>query len=132
MEVFQKLPFELRMKMMIYSHPSIDLSMKRAIRVTATHQRIKRIKRKWKLNDAWHETICKVTTQEERSQMIDTLSQCGCCVRHSQGVYKEPHCTHITGSHTIKKKHKKKTYDNKLCTCSCRLHMRNFISLENV
>ena len=129
MEVFQNLPYELRAKMVYYSHPSMDSSMKRAIRVTATHHHLKRIKRTWKLNATWHETICKATTQEERSEMVDILAQCGCCARHSQGVYQDPHCTHITGSHTIKKKHKKKTYDNKLCTCWCRLHMRQFITL---
>lgn len=130
MEVFQNLPYELCLKIMIFSHPSMESSMKHAIRVTSTHQRIKRIQRKWNPENTWDETTQQVTTQEERIEMIDTLAQCGCCVRHSQGVYKEPHCTHITGSHTIKKKHKKKTYDNKLCTCWCRLHMRQFINLE--
>ena len=132
MEVFQTLPEELRLKMLYFSHPIMNSNMKHAIRITAAHHKIKRIESNWNHDYSWNETVCENTTQEERSEIIDILSKCGCCIRHSQGVYQEPHCSHITGSHTTKKFHNKEGFNYKRCTCWCRSNIRIFMTLENI
>ena len=55
---------------------------------------------------SWEEMIYRKTNKEKRQQLFKALSNCGCCERHSCGVYDEPHCFDIVGSHTTKKYHK--------------------------
>lgn len=131
----QELPHEIRMKMLYYAHPTISETLKRAITVTATHQHIKRLHTQW-MNVVpppihWCDFLENALSKEERKELFNNLANCGCCHRHSHGIYRcRRHCNNVVGSHTRKQYHKKTTWSYKKCSCWCRMQMRLLISLD--
>ena len=141
MDIYAELPKEIRLKIYYYALPKMSERLKRAINVTSSHQCFQRIHKIWTTpyfdenGERVHppfpleELIYRKTDEEKRYHLLKSLSNCGCCERHSSGVYDKPHCLDIVGSHTKKKHNKKYTHDGKLCNCWCRMHMRN---LQNI
>lgn len=136
MEIFCDLPKDILLKIYHYAIPKLDEKLKRSIEVTSAHMHIKRIHNRWNIPYfdengervyppfSWNQTLFENTTYEKREQLFMSLSKCGCCVRHSNGVVSSSHCTDIVGSHTSYKYQKKYTTCGKLCNCWCRMQMR--------
>ena len=143
MNIYAELPKEIRFKIYYYAIPKIDENTKRAIEVTSAHQCFQRMYSMWcrpyfdrngeRVHPpfSWEEMIYRKTNKEKRQQLFRALSNCGCCERHSCGVYDKPHCFDIVGSHTTTKYHKKYTYYGKSCNCWCRLQMRSLQNIAN-
>lgn len=132
------LPLPLREKMIYYAHPKMNDELKRAIKVTACHYYLKNIYNKWQ-NDfeqfnmpiSWENTLARLLSNEKQNELIDGLKQCGCCNRHSRGVFNTPHCNTIVGSYTFRKYHLKRTWYGKRCNCWCRLQMRHILNIQS-
>tara|TARA_A100001015_G_C14595590_1_gene558390 strand:+ start:93 stop:506 length:414 start_codon:yes stop_codon:yes gene_type:complete len=132
----QELPHEIRMKMLYYAHPIMNETLQRAIKVTAAHQLIKRLNTQWMVvvppPIQWCDFIENNLSKEERKELFNTLANCGCCHRHSHGVYHNRcHCSNVVGSHTTKQYHKKTTWSYKKCSCWCRMQMRQLALLDS-
>lgn len=142
MENINHLPAELRAKMLYYAHPKMESPMKRGIRVTLSHWQLRSIWKKWSMpfyeengenvrpEIHWQDMLCRYSTKEMRRECFINLSQCGCCERHSQGVFKQAHCKTIIGSHTFKKRHERQTWIGKNCDCWCRAQMRHLANID--
>lgn len=140
------LPIEVRKTMLYYAHPKINDDLQRAIEVTAAHHCLKRIQRIWTNRTpfvsihhenmipsiCWEEMLYLYLPIERQLELIDHLKKCGCCTRHSKGVFTKPHCTHIVGSHTFHSRHLKYTWGHKKCTCWCRSQIRHFQSIHSM
>ena len=143
MKLYSKLPEEIRSKIYYYALPKMDKKLKRSIEVTSAHHCIQRMDNIWskpyfdenrqRMHPpfSWEEMIYKNTNKEKREQLIIALSNCGCCERHSCGIYDKPHCLQITGSQTIKKRDKKYTFYGKSCNCWCRFQIRFLKNIDN-
>ena len=115
----------------------MDETLTRAIKVTAAHQLIKRLNAQWMVEVSpqiyWCDFIENKLSKEERKELFNTLAKCGCCHRHSHGVYSSRyHCCDIVGSHTTKQRHQKTTLSYKKCSCWCRTHMRQLASIDSL
>ncbi len=129
------LPHEIYMNILYYAHPVMDESLQTAIQVTASHRCLKRHHNTWLRVipplTHWQDYLETSLSKEDRKKIFLSLQNCGCCLRHSKGVFKyRQHCHHIVGSRTVKPYHKRKTWLNKTCTCSCRSQMRHLSLLD--
>ena len=137
--MIDNLPNELKSKIQILAHPKIDYLHKKSLEITSVHHIILRLYTVWKKADPlfrcrWQEMIYFNLSQTERYYIFNILSQCGCCHRHSNKVFKNScHCCDIQGSLTKKKFNKKIHEDNKekICTCWCRHQIRWLIRADD-
>ena len=134
---FEKLPDDIINKILKFAYPTLDYEFKKSIKIVSTHITLNRLINEWlKIKDvpisysvSWYEFI--QTTECDMIDLFHNLKNCGCCERHSNGVYYNSEGKYIqhfkgpiTGDFTTKKKHNKTTPSETKCTCCCRHHMR--------
>ena len=131
----ESLPHDICMKILYYAHPTMEESLQTAIEVTAAHRCLKRHHNIWMgvipplIN--WQDCLKTYLSKEHRKELFLSLQKCGCCLRHSKGVFQHrQHCNHIVGSRTLKPYHERRTWSNKTCTCWCRSQMRHLSLLD--
>ena len=141
MNKFEQLPDEIIRKILYYAYPKVDDTFKKSIKIASSHVKLNIIIDEWikikdiPFQDSIHYSTSIKNTKQNIYEIFHNLKNCGCCERHSQGVYYNidgDTILHfqdkINDDFTIKKKHKKTTYDGKKCTCHCRHHMRQIIT----
>ena len=137
---FEKLPDDLINKILKFAYPKLDDTFKKSIKIVSTHIKIALLIKEWlRIKDIpipfsvdWCDFI--KDTDHNMNELFHNLKECGCCERHSTGVYHnsegEP-ISHfkdkINGSFTIKKLHNKTTLCGSKCSCSCRHNMRQVL-----
>ena len=142
---FEKLPDDLINKILKFAYPKLDDTFKKSIKIVSTHVKFNLLIKEWlQTKDTqipgsgdWCDFI--KNTDHNMNELFHNLKECGCCERHSTGVYHnsegEP-ISHfkdkINGSFTIKKLHNKTTtynytYSGSKCICSCRHNMRQVL-----
>ena len=137
---FEKLPDDLINKILKFAYPKLDDTFKKSIKIVSTHIKIALLIKEWlRIKDIpipfsvdWCDFI--KDTDHNMNELFHNLKECGCCKRHSTGVYHnsegEP-ISHfkdkINGSFTIKKLHNKTTLCGSKCSCSCRHNMRQVL-----
>lgn len=137
---FEKLPDDLINKILKFAYPKLDDTFKKSIKIVSTHIKIALLIKEWlRIKDIpipfsvdWCDFI--KNTDHNMNELFHNLKECGCCERHSTGIYHnsegEP-ISHfkdkINGSFTIKKLHNKTTLCGSKCSCSCRHNMRQVL-----
>ena len=137
---FEKLPDDLINKILKFAYPKLDDTFKKSIKIVSTHIKIALLIKEWlRIKDIpipfsvdWCDFI--KDTDHNMNELFHNLKECGCCERHSTGVYHnsegEPNShfkDKINGSFTIKKLHNKTTLCGSKCSCSCRHNMRQVL-----
>ena len=130
----KELPLELRLHILMYTLPRVDDLTKRAIKVTSIHHSILRANKKWcvLINMDWQEFLSQYYTENDLIEIYNALSDCGCCIRHSKGLFNNMvHCNNVGGSFTRNKFNKRNVmgWDNKKCSCWCRHQLRHVIRI---
>lgn len=130
------LPEDIQGIIAMYAHPVMAPELKRSLQVTSSHMTIKHIEKTWigtypTIQKSWSEYLEMKIPFERRKEVLRGLANCGCCNRHSNGVFDFPHCTHIVGSHTWKKYERKRTWIRKPCNCWCRTQMRYLLGFDS-
>ena len=136
---FEKLPDDIINKILWFAYPKLDIEFKKSIQVVSTHSKLELILNGWLRKktpsnspQSWYVII--KNTKQNMCELFHNLKNCGCCERHSQGVYYDNEGNNIkhfqgkiNGSFTTKNLHNKTTLFGTKCTCSCRHHMRHII-----
>ena len=134
MEIFQNLPYEIKEKIFMYAIPNIDNNFKKAIYVQSCRKYSNKIYNNWLCETSglsWGEYLKKYyNNHTEPERYKRGLLNCGCCLRHSNGIYNQPHNKEIIGSQCIHKFENDYTLDGKKCTCSCRIILRGLLQIE--
>lgn len=70
-------------------------------------------------------------TKEELQFITEQLASCGCCKRHSQGIYSEPHCIKLRPSKSLRAAREMKHYSGlSICSCPCRHILRRILNIN--
>ena len=152
----KKLPDELINHIFYMSNPRLNEKLKEELLVEASHMMLYMHNLKWE--SGYDKFISKthdlnnyddkdntpgylyvksfeiLYTNECISIIKKNLFKCGCCVRHSQGIYDNPHCSKIRKCNRIRLKRNKKYSvswmpDENIehtCHCPCRSVIRLF------
>lgn len=133
---FENLPNDLIYKILQEAYPKKNMELEKAIKLESTHLRMRQMVNRWlKIRNiiSWDNYV--KNSNENLLELFNNLKNCGCCERHSTGIYYNidnepiPHFTgKITGSLTRKKFHNKININDKMCMCPCRGNMRTIMT----
>tara|TARA_B100001027_G_scaffold200588_1_gene160072 strand:- start:3687 stop:4160 length:474 start_codon:yes stop_codon:yes gene_type:complete len=146
-EKFLPLPSEIIEKIKIYVSFSLPFFMKENIKIQSTHIKLKILNKKWRKIyldlelipldpleskfSSWELYLYRNLNDSEIHQFIENLSECGCCMRHSEGIWMgPPHCSrNIIGSRTFKKYF---NHSKNRCSCWCRHNIRHLLRIQEI
>ena len=132
--IFNNLPNDIKNKIMYLAHPILSDQLKRSIKVESANKSLEYLNKIYidyciknsNENINFKDIINKVFDKNQKKIIINNLKQCGCCERHSKGIFSKPHCNNVNVKHTITKK--ETLLKSNKCNCWCRHNIRWFIN----